>query len=50
VTEFRRERQHVHAGRYVHRLRRNGDGFLIVLKKVELVNNDGHIGNLSVPL
>jgi 3-phenylpropionate/cinnamic acid dioxygenase small subunit len=50
VTEFRRQRQYVHSGRYVHRLRRDGDGFLIVMKKVELVNNDGHLGNLSLPL
>lgn len=50
VTEFRRGRQFVHAGRYRHHLRREGDALQIVLKKVELVNNDGYLGNLSVIL
>lgn len=50
VTEFRRERQLTHAGRYRHRLRRTDGGLAIVLKKVELINNDGHLGNLSVIL
>lgn len=50
VTEFRRGRQFVHAGRYRHHLRREGGDLRIVLKKVELVNNDGYLGNLSVIL
>jgi len=50
MTEFRRERQLVHAGRCLHRLQSTEDGFLIVLKKVDLINNDGHLGNLSVLL
>lgn len=47
VAEFRRERQLVYAGRCLHRLRSTGEGFVITLKKVCLVNNDGHLGNLS---
>lgn len=50
VAEFRRDRQLVHAGRYRHHLRRGDEGLRIVLKKVELVNNDGHLGNLSLIL
>jgi benzoate/toluate 1,2-dioxygenase subunit beta len=50
VTEFRRERKSIYAGRYRHRLRRTADGLAIVLKKVELVDNDGHLGNLSLIL
>lgn len=50
VTEFRRGRQHVHAARCTHHLRRERGGLLIALKKILLVNNDGHLGNLSVLL
>jgi benzoate/toluate 1,2-dioxygenase beta subunit len=47
ITEYRRERQYTHAGRCLHRLRDDGDGLLITLKKLDLVNNDGYFGNLS---
>lgn len=50
VSEFRRDRQYSHAGRYRHELRRTDAGLAIVLKKVELINNDGALGNLSVLL
>jgi benzoate/toluate 1,2-dioxygenase beta subunit len=50
VTEFRRDKQFVHAGRYHHRLRRQGEDLRIVMKKVALINNDGHLGNLSLLL
>jgi len=50
VAEFRRGEQHLHAGRYRYELRREDDDFLIGLKKVELINNDGHLGNLSLLL
>ncbi len=50
VTEFRRGRQHLHAGRCRHELRRAGEDFEIVLKKIELINNDGFLGNLSILL
>lgn len=53
VTEFRRGAQHTYAGRYRHRLRPDREseaGFRIELKKVELVNVDGHLGNVSLIL
>lgn len=50
VTEFRRAAQRVYAGRCLHRLRREGDALAIAFKKVELIDNDGHIGNLSILL
>jgi benzoate/toluate 1,2-dioxygenase beta subunit len=50
VTEYRRGHLYHHSGRTLHHLRREGDGLRIVRKKVELVNNDGHLGNLSILL
>lgn len=50
VAEFRREKQVMHAGRYRHRLRREGGELRIAMKKVVLINNDGHLGNLSLLL
>jgi benzoate/toluate 1,2-dioxygenase beta subunit len=50
VSEFRRDRQFVHAGRCLHALRREGGELRIAQKKVELVNNDGHLGNVSLLL
>lgn len=50
VTEFRRGQQNLFAGRYQHELRRDGDDFLIARKKVDLISNDGHLGNLSLLL
>ncbi|WP_028927592.1 aromatic-ring-hydroxylating dioxygenase subunit beta [Pseudonocardia acaciae] len=48
VAEYRSGRQHQHAGHYRYRLRRDGGELLIALKKVELINNDGLLGNLSL--
>ena len=50
VAEYRAGRQYQHAGRYRYRLRREGGELRIALKKVELINNDGHLGNLSLLL
>lgn len=50
VAEYRRGAQHQHAGRYRYRLRRIDDQLRIVLKKVELISNDGPLGNLSLLL
>lgn len=50
VAEYRRGAQHQHAGRYRYRLRRVDGDFQIVLKKVALINNDAHLGNLSLLL
>lgn len=51
VVEYRRARVRTWAGRYWHTLRRaDDDGLAIVAKKVELIDNDGHLGNLSLIL
>lgn len=50
VAEYRAGTQHLHAGQYRHRLRRVGGELQIARKKVELINNDGHLGNLSLLL
>jgi benzoate/toluate 1,2-dioxygenase beta subunit len=51
VVEFRRGTQQTHAGRYRYQLVVGQEGCLrIRQKKVELVNNAGHLGNLSLLL
>jgi 3-phenylpropionate/cinnamic acid dioxygenase small subunit len=50
VREFRRDARRTYAGRCRHELRRTAAGIEIVLKKVELVDADGHHGNLSILL
>lgn len=50
IAEFRRGSQANHAGRAVYQLVKTEDGILIRQKKVELITNDGHLGNLSLPL
>jgi 3-phenylpropionate/cinnamic acid dioxygenase small subunit len=50
TVEYRRERQFVHAGRALYRLRDDAGSLKIALKKLVLINNDGHIGNLSTLL
>jgi len=47
LVELRRSKQDVFAGRTIHRLRPEGDGFRISNKKVLLVNNDEVIDNLT---
>ena len=47
LTELRRHRQTTFAGRTIHKLRPEQGSFKIVSKKVELLNNDEVIGNLS---
>ena len=46
-VELRRGMQTLFAGRYEHRLRREGDGWRIAFKKVELLNNDEPIDSLT---
>ncbi len=48
VAEFRRNNRYQHAGRYDYRLHRRGGEFRIDRKKVELIDNDGLLGNLSL--
>jgi len=47
LTELRRHRQTTFAGRTIHKLRPEQGSFKIVSKKVELLNNDEVIDNLS---
>ncbi|HZO80114.1 MAG TPA: aromatic-ring-hydroxylating dioxygenase subunit beta [Candidatus Binataceae bacterium] len=47
LAELRHGKQDIFAGRAIHRLRRDGDSFRIVSKKVLLVNNDEPIDNLT---
>ncbi|MFN3004326.1 aromatic-ring-hydroxylating dioxygenase subunit beta [Mycolicibacterium wolinskyi] len=50
VAEFRRNTRFLHAGRVSYTLVDFGAGLRIRLKKVELIDNDGYLGNLSMPL
>ena len=50
MVEYRQNRQRLFAGRYLHRLRRDGDGFKIAWKKVLLVNCDDIFEALAVPI
>ena len=47
LTELRRGKQDIFAGRTIHRLRPDNLSFKIAAKKVLLVNNDEHIDNLT---
>lgn len=47
VTALRRGRIDIFAGRAIHRLRAEGDGFRLAFKKVVLINNDVVINNLT---
>lgn len=50
VTEFRRGGLYTHSGRYHYRLLSHAGAFWIRQKKIELINNDGYLGNLSLLL
>jgi len=50
AVEYRRERQRVFAGDCRHRLRRDGGGFRIVSKRVDLADCDGVHEHMSVPI
>lgn len=47
LTELRRSRQRLIAGRTLHKLRPHNGSFQIVLRKVMLLNNDEVIDNLT---
>ena len=47
LTEFRRGRQEIYAGRNLHKLQPEGDGFKIAFKKVLLIRNDDFLHNLT---
>ena len=48
LVEFRAERQRVWAALVEHRLRREGDGFRIAHKRVDLVNSEGEIDGVAI--
>lgn len=50
VAEWRRDTRSFHAARCTHVLRRNADGLQIARKKVDLVDRDAPLGNLSLLL
>jgi ethylbenzene dioxygenase beta subunit len=50
MVEYRDDRQRVFAGRQTHTLRRTGDGFAIVQKRVDLVNCDAAFEAMAVPI
>ena len=50
MVEYRDDAQRVFAGRQRHRLRRDGAGFRIVQKRVDLINCDGAFEAMAVPI
>ena len=50
MAEYRLDSQRVFAGRQRHRLRRDGDSFRIVQKKVDLINCDSALEAMAVPI
>lgn len=50
MVEYRDDTQRLFAGRQQHRLRRHGEGFRIVQKRVDLINCDGAFEAMAVPI
>lgn len=50
MIEYRMDNQRLFAGHQYHRLRRDGSGFRIAHKRVDLVNCDGPFGPMAVPI
>ena len=50
MVEYRDEQQRVFAGRQRHRLRRDGAGFRIAQKRVDLINCDSAFEAMAVPI
>ncbi len=50
MVEYRDDAQRLFAGRQQHRLRRDGDSFRIVQKRVDLINCDGAFEAMAVPI
>ena len=48
LVEFRAEKQRVWGALVEHRLRREGEGFRIAHKRVELVNSEGEIDGVAI--
>jgi ethylbenzene dioxygenase subunit beta len=50
MVEYRDDRERIFAGRQTHTLRRGGNGFAIVQKRVDLVNCDAAFEAMAVPI
>ena len=50
MVEYRDDTQRIFAGRQQHRLRRHGDSFRVVQKRVDLINCDGAFEAMAVPI
>jgi 3-phenylpropionate/cinnamic acid dioxygenase small subunit len=50
MVEYRDDAQRVFAGRQHHRLRRDGESFRIVQKRVDLINCDSAFDAMAVPI
>ena len=50
MAEYRDDAQRIFAGRQRHHLRRHGDTFRIVQKRVDLINCDGAFEAMAVPI
>lgn len=50
MSEFRLDQQRLFAGRQTHKLRRNGAGYRIAHKRVDLVNCRGAFEAMAVPI
>jgi benzoate/toluate 1,2-dioxygenase beta subunit len=50
MVEYRDDAQRIFAGRQHHRLRRHGDSFRIVQKRVDLINCDSAFEAMALPI
>jgi len=50
LVEFRNEKQSVYGALVEHRLRKSGDTFRIVHKRVDLVNSEGELDGIAILL
>lgn len=50
MAEYRQDHQRVFAGRQLHRLKRDGDSFRIVQKRIDLINCDSAFEPMAVPI
>ena len=50
MAEYRDDTQRIFAGRQRHHIRRHGDTFRIVQKRVDLINCDGAFEAMAVPI
>ena len=48
LVEFRNEKQRVYGALVEHRLRRDGEGFRIAHKRVDLVNSEGELDGVAI--